>query len=57
MSTTTEDKGHPGLWWQGGDVPDENPAVRELYDLTTVVPEQRRVPSRAEILARGGGRG
>lgn len=32
MSTTTVDGGHPGLWWQGGDVADEDPRVRAAYD-------------------------
>lgn len=59
MSTTTEDKGHPGLWWQGGDVADEEPKVRAKYDREFAkVPKPRAaIPSRAEILARGGSRG
>jgi hypothetical protein len=57
MSTTRTDKGHPGLWWQGGPVPDECPEVRELCDLTKVVPPQRPIPNRDQILARGSNRG
>ncbi len=64
MSTRTphvdyEEPGHAPLWWQGGDVADEEPGVRAKYDRDFAqVPKPRTaIPSRAEILARGGGRG
>ncbi|MEU8270170.1 hypothetical protein AB0B89_23800 [Sphaerisporangium sp. NPDC049002] len=40
-------EGHPGLWWQGGDVPDEAPGVRAQYDaMLTNGPRQRAARER-----------
>lgn len=55
MSTTTTDQGHPGLWWQGGEVPDEEPEVRAKYDEEFAkVPKPRVfIPSHKQIVERG----
>lgn len=55
MSTTTVDPGHPGLWWQGGPVEDEDPDMRRAYaEAFDEIPKPRAViPSREQILARG----
>lgn len=55
MSTTTVDPGHPGVWWQDGPVPDEDPDMRRAYaEAFDQLPKQRiYIPTRDEILRRG----